>query len=91
VRVEIVSRVAFQGRVLGPGDQPLPGCSVEIPSLGLATRSDHDGRFLFAGLPASGNTEILLRARGRQLSIRSEQNLSETQEPIVIRFNSLED
>ncbi len=91
VRVEVVSRVAFYGKVVGPGDEPLPNCSVEVPALGLTTRSDYSGRFQFAGLPAEGNTQFLLRARGHELAVKSEQSFPESRAPMVIRFNSVED
>ncbi len=91
VRVEVASRAAFHGRILGPQDTPLSDCSIEVPALGLSTSSDHDGRFHFSGLPTPGKTQFLLRARSRVLSISSDGSFTDQRMPMLIRFTSLED
>lgn len=39
------------GRVLGPGDVPLPQATVTLPSLALSTVTDASGAFRFAAVP----------------------------------------
>ena len=91
VRVEMVSRVAFFGRVLGPEDVPIANCFVEVPALGLSTRSDYEGHFAFAGLPAGRATAFVLRARGQEMSVSSDQNFADRRTPMIFRFGSMED
>lgn len=91
VRVELISRVAFHGKIVGPADIPISHCLVEIPALGLSTSSDREGRFNFPGLPSVGKTHFLLKARGRELSVDSEQSFPDSTTPMVIRLSSLED
>ncbi len=91
VKVEVLSRIAFYGRVLGPNDLPVSDCLVEVPSLGLVTISDHEGCFDFAAVPAPGNTQFLLKARSRVLSVISDQSSTDRSTPMLIRFTSLED
>ena len=91
VRVQFVARAAFFGQVLGPGDSPVPNCAVEVPGLGLATRTDRDGQFQFANLPAAGKVQIVLKARGREMSINSEERSTSRGTPTVMHFTSLED
>ena len=91
VRVQFVARSAFFGRVLGPGDMPLPNCAVEVPALGLTTRTDRNGQFQFANLPAAGKVQMVLKARGREMSINSEERSANSGTPTVVHFTSLED
>lgn len=90
VKVEVISRVAFYGRILGPGDTPLSNCLVQIPKLGLSTGSDRQGRFAFPSLPSSGTTRLVIKARGHELSVDSDQAFPDSTSPMVIRFDSLE-
>jgi hypothetical protein len=91
VRVEVIPRVAFHGKIVGPADIPISHCVVEIPALGLSTSSDREGRFNFSGLPSVGKTHFLLKARGQKLSVDSEQSFPDSTTPMVIRLSSLED
>ena len=91
VKVQVISCVAFYGRVLGPGDTPLSNCLVQIPALGLSTSSDRQGRFTFRSLPSSGMTRLVIKARGHELSVNSDQAFPDSTSPMVIRFDSLED
>jgi hypothetical protein len=91
VRVEVISRVAFYGKIVGPADIPISHCLVEIPALGLSTSSDREGRFNFPGLPSVGKTHFLIKARGQQLFVDSEQSFPDRATPMVIRLSSLED
>jgi hypothetical protein len=92
VRVDVmISRVAFHGKIVGPEDIPISHCLVEVPALGLSTSSDREGRFNFPGLPSLGKTHFLIKARGQQLSVDSEQSFPDRATPMVIRLSSLED
>ena len=91
LRVELVARVAFHGQILGPGEIPLSDCSVEVPSLGLTTSSDREGRFAFAGVPSENVTHLVVSARGRQLAVDSKGGYPDSKAPMLIRFDRLED
>jgi hypothetical protein len=90
-KVEIVSTISFHGKILGPGQIPLSDCLIEVPSLHLSTSSDHEGRFNFRGLPATGSTKFLIKARGRELAVSSDQNYPDSRKPMVVSFSSMED
>jgi hypothetical protein len=83
--------IGFHGRVAGPEDIPVSNCRVEMPALNLSTNTDRHGRFYFAAVPAEGTKQLLLQARGRELSISSEQNYPDSAAPMIISFSSLED
>lgn len=78
VRMPLTTRavpaVPLFGRVLGPGDFPIPNALVELPSLGLSVRSDARGVFRFASVPSGtplGQLEV--RAKGEVLAVRAEE------------------
>lgn len=81
---------SFYGRVLGPEEIPLSDCRVEIPALGLSTNTDYDGRFCFPLAPGEGTTKLLVKARGRELSVSSDKNYPDSAAPLVINFSPLE-
>lgn len=56
---------ALAGVVLGPEDVPIADAFVELPLLGLATRSDRRGRFTFAAVPTEPPQQILVHAKTR--------------------------
>jgi hypothetical protein len=88
--VETVPVAALQGVVVGPADVPLAGARVELPALGLATRTDPDGRFRFGSVPAEGPPLLLkVSARGRETSVRAEGGMSRP-EGLVIRMTAME-
>jgi hypothetical protein len=77
---------ALRGRVVGPGDVPIPGAVVELPTLKLSTRTDARGFFRFLNVPALetvGGLEV--RAKGEVLHVGAEA-LAPTEEPLVIRL-----
>ncbi|MBU8895441.1 carboxypeptidase regulatory-like domain-containing protein [Corallococcus sp. H22C18031201] len=81
----------FQGRVVGPGDEPIPGALVELPTLRLSTRTDARGCFRFPQVPpaaALGRLEV--RARGELLAVGEEALATGTQ-PLLIRVPMKED
>lgn len=78
------------GIVLGPGDIPLVGASVEIPALQLRGRTDTRGWFFFATVPGeSQRFQLVARAKGHMQSVTVEQSASD-KEPFVIRFDSFD-
>jgi hypothetical protein len=69
---------ALIGRLVGPGNIPLAGARLELPSLHLATRSDHRGFFRFPPIPADPlPTELVITARGRVLRVAPKQHLGD--------------
>ncbi|MGZ6682465.1 MAG: hypothetical protein ACXVFK_19875, partial [Solirubrobacteraceae bacterium] len=69
VRAPLVLRGAglrrLGGIVLGPGDVPVADAFVELPLLGLATRSDRRGRFTFAAVPTDQAAQLVVHAKAR--------------------------
>jgi hypothetical protein len=57
------------GVVYGPDRIPIAGARVDVTALGLSTRTDANGRFSFANLPAAAAVEMAVRARGRAARI----------------------
>ncbi len=58
------------GVVLGPEAIPICEAYVELPSLRLTTRTDRQGRFEFANVPAGGGIgNLQVRARGREMTV----------------------
>jgi hypothetical protein len=49
---------------LGP-HVPIADAFVELPLLGLATRSDHRGRFTFAAVPSESVQQLVVHAKAR--------------------------
>jgi hypothetical protein len=59
--------VALRGRVLAPGDIPVPGVRVHAVGLDLSTQADHRGEFVLDGVPATGTTRIIVTGKGLHL------------------------
>jgi hypothetical protein len=76
----------ISGRVVGPGDIPFFDAEVELVSTGALARTDGAGKFEFTAAPASGEAELIVRAKGRTKRVRAP-----TGQPLLIRFDSLED
>jgi len=83
--------MAFHGLLLGPGDMPLSDCRVEVPALGLSASTDHKGRFYFPGVPAAGPKKLLVKAKGRELPVSSEDNHPDSRAPLVVHFSLMEE
>ncbi len=90
LRLESSPLISFHGLLLGPGETPLAGCRVEIPALHLSTITDYKGRFTFPGVPAAGSKQLLVKAKGFELPVSSEQNHADSRAPLVIHFSPLE-
>jgi hypothetical protein len=83
--------VSFHGLLLGPGDVPLSDCRVEMPALRLSTSTDYKGRFYFPSVPTAGSKQLLVKAKGFELPVRSELNYTDSRAPLVIHFSPLEE
>ncbi len=83
--------VGFHGVLLGPGDVPLSHCRVELPALNLSASTDYEGRFHFPGVPAAGKKQFLVKAKGFELPVQSEENHPDSETPLVIHFSPLEE
>ncbi|WP_338863678.1 carboxypeptidase-like regulatory domain-containing protein [Myxococcus stipitatus] len=82
---------ALLGCVVGPGDKPIPGALVELPSLSLATRTDDQGCFRFPRVPPVASVGRLeVRARGELLALGPEV-LAAGPQPLLIRLPLKED
>jgi hypothetical protein len=81
-----VPNEALLGRVVGPGDVPIPGALVELPALKLSTQTDARGCFRFPLVPSLesiGRLEV--RAKGEVLHVGAEALVSEEGQ-LVIRM-----
>lgn len=83
--VDMHSTTALAGTVTGPGDLPISGATLEIPSLQLFATTDGDGAFRFPQLPASSSIPLVVRAKRQTRTLRAR-----TGEPLHIRIDGLE-
>jgi len=83
--------IGFHGLLLGPRGIPLADSRVEMPALRLSTSTDYKGRFHFSCVPAEGVKLLRIKAKGRELSVSSNDNYPDSMKPLVVRFNSLEE
>jgi hypothetical protein len=90
--VKWTSVTSLYGVVLGPGDIPLSGARVEVPGLDLWTHTDSKGRFRFSTVPVEPEKKYLeIKAKGCKLSVTTERNYPESGDPLVIRFETMEE
>ncbi|MGO9270173.1 MAG: carboxypeptidase regulatory-like domain-containing protein [Terriglobia bacterium] len=90
--VKTLAVVSLHGVVWGPNDTPLADAEVQVPALRLTARTDYKGRFHFSGVPGEGQTKTLrVRAKGRELSLTTDQNYPDASKPLLIRFDKMED
>jgi hypothetical protein len=86
--VQAAPLAAVAGVVLGPGDVPVTGALVTVPALGYRTRTDHQGKFRVAAVPAADQRiELRVQAKGAQRVITLE---SLPEEPLIVRFDAFE-
>ena len=89
--VQSVEVAPLIGIVLGPGNIPIVDALLEVPALGLAQRTDRDGRFAFRTIPAAPHTNMLrISAKGYVLSQPVTRVPTET-DGLVVHFAPLED
>jgi hypothetical protein len=80
----------LRGQLLGPRQVPIMGATIEVPSLGLATTTDRQGRFHFAAMPAEPPVRVIrVNAKGRAVTKTIERSLA-PDEPLVIQLNESE-
>jgi len=80
----------LHGRVLGPNKVAIMGACVELPALRQLTRTDHEGRFLFAAVPSDPPVNLIrVNAKGREISITPERSLAPDQ-PLIIQLSESE-
>lgn len=90
--VKTLAVVSLHGVVWGPNDMPLADAEVQVPALRLTARTDHKGRFHFSGVPGESiNKTLRVRAKGRELSLTTDQNYPDASKPLLIRFDKMED
>jgi hypothetical protein len=82
--------VGFYGLLLGPGGSPLSDCRIELPSLNLSTRTDYKGRFNFPGVPSTGRKQLIVRAKGAELVVESDQDFTDSGSPLIVHFDPTE-
>jgi hypothetical protein len=95
VRFPIVLRTtpvrALVGVVVGPGDIPIMGARVDVPSMGRSVQTDAQGRFRIPGVPAKpAPSSLRVRARGVETSVDLGRAAG-MDEPLVIHMDALED
>lgn len=83
--IEMTPTTALVGVVLGSGAMPMVGARIECPALDLSTVTDQKGRFRFGNVPASLALRLIIKAKGRQLSITTHQ-LTSDEHPLIIQF-----
>ena len=90
MKFEITPAGALTGICVGPERIPLTGALVEVPSLNVATRTDHDGRFAFSSVPREA-AHLLVRAtaKGKTVTVDAAPRAAGT-EPLVIEFDMTE-
>ncbi|WP_431729326.1 carboxypeptidase-like regulatory domain-containing protein [Verrucosispora sp. TAA-831] len=72
LRLRQLEMLTFDGRVVGPADQPLAAMRVEVVGQPYATRTDPAGRFRVVGVPHDpqqpGTVRLRLTGRGQVLT-----------------------
>ncbi|MEO8078581.1 MAG: carboxypeptidase regulatory-like domain-containing protein [Acidobacteriota bacterium] len=92
VVIEVAPVESFHGLVLGPGDVPLAAARVRMETLGLETRTDGAGRFLFSSVPGGGRPKSLVaQAHGVETAATTTSQHPAAGDPFVLRFESMED
>lgn len=82
--------VSFEGRVLGPGDFPIPYARVEVPGLGASAYADNSGHFRFASLPLYPPLrELIVNAKGVRTTIVAEES-DGFPNPLIVRLTEAE-
>jgi hypothetical protein len=91
MQVKVSSVNSFFGVLIGrPGDLPLADAAVEVPLLGLLTRSDRKGRFSFHSVPSELPLAIRIRAKGKEFQFQVEEPHPVPEDPLEIPLDVLE-
>lgn len=85
LQIQSVGAQQLEGIILGPADVQIADAFVEIPALGLTTRSDTRGRFRFAAVP-TGSAALGLRVRAKAREFPFTVDTSAPQ-PVTLRLD----
>ena len=69
--LEMLPIAHLAGEVVGPGDRPIAGASVEVSALQLFGRTDENGAFQFPMIPADTPMWVVVRTKGQTLRLQS--------------------
>ncbi len=72
LRVDGAPLIPLRGRVLGPGDIPVPGVRIAAVGLGTAALADGHGEFVLDAVPAVGPTRLVVTGKGLHLDLEVE-------------------
>ncbi len=87
--VQAAALTSLYGRVVGPGDIPLPGAIVELTGLDRSERTGANGTFRFASVPAPPTSlSMRVQARGREVTLAVAEPTSPDQ-PLVIKLDQI--
>jgi len=81
LRLDGTGLARIHGKVVGPGEVPVPGIRVVVADTGASTYTDQHGRFWFAALPAGRPARLLLSGKGFDLVA---EVAAPSTEPVVI-------
>jgi len=74
LRARMAPTGTFRGRVVGPGDVPLPGALVQLPALSRSALTDRSGCFVFPMVPAEPRRlAFVVETKGETQSILAER------------------
>jgi hypothetical protein len=89
--VQAMPAVSLSGVILTPDDVPIANAQVELAGTHTLTRTNANGQFRFAMLPAAlGEQTLLVRAKGRAMTFTVKRPDTDT-ETLVVHFNLLEE
>lgn len=88
--VHPVPLATLRGQVVGPDDVPLAGAHVMVEGLDARTRTDTDGYFHLATLPAgSARQRLRVRAKGKEIT-HDTRIPTPDDKPVLVRFTSFD-
>ncbi|MEO6149283.1 MAG: TonB-dependent receptor [Mucilaginibacter sp.] len=90
------TQINLKGKVVDNNGQPLPGATISIPDLKVATQTDLNGEFIFRSIPAKGKfivqvqyigfttlTQLLDLAAGADITFTLQPSVIETREVVI--------
>lgn len=86
LRVEGGPVRSLSGRLVGPGEVPLAGAEVTVPSTGARSRTGTDGDFTLASVP-TGPLALAIRVKGRSFDVAVEPS----DEPVLVHCDLTEE
>ena len=87
----VVPSAAVRGRLVGPGDLPIAGAMIQLPSIAKSTETDAGGYFSFPMVPAQPKSLVfVVRAKGETQTLTGERR-DDDQVPIQLHFQLKED